>query len=589
MLRSPLPRPWTDTAADVLHPLLTISRGLRRLSAGARQYWARLPRDRRAPTLFIVAACAMVLAVVPYGPLLTAAGVMAAAAWAGREPQRPAPGPDPAESERLQTLYEALVPYFSVPQDTAPLYRHGGAWPDAFEEHRFEDGRLSVLRLRYPAYFTDGEPASRARVEQVLYAKSGRGREYLFDWDEEGNRLEVAALPPLCTDVRVQRFVTAPGETVLGFTDPAHVARTLPVAGTEAEGVRDLPPVVWRTGPRATEPHLLVAGRTGSGTTTLLRCVALQALRGGDVLVLDGGGAGEYAFLTGRPGVLAVESGLTGALAALEWAAHETERRLIATNRARQLGRNSSDEPHRPLWIIVDRPSVLGQLAAADGRPDPQELLRVPLRHGRAAEVTVVVAEHSESLDAIAEAVRAHTRAKVVLGAVPPEQVAAVLGAPPHTTGALEVPPGRGYVRLGSGPVLRIQVPAAPDPYDGATGEALRRAVLELLPEPAGQPVVETPACPRPPLGGAPDPASPSADGLRPTRPLEPADAWHNTEAWEHAEAGDMVPGPAVPDPPGARTAPGADTGRPAGDPSPGKPARPRWADDDGTLPAQAT
>ncbi|MFC0602819.1 hypothetical protein [Streptomyces palmae] len=552
MFRRPLPRPWADAAVDVLHPVLTISRGLRRLSAGARQYWTRLPGDRRGPVLLFVLACAMVLAVLPYGPLLAAGAAMAAAGWAGRGSRQAAPGPDPAEAGRLQQLYEALVPYFSVPQDAGPLYRHGGAWSDAFEEHRFDGGRLSLLRLRYPAYFTDGEPECRTRVEQVLCGKSGRDREYLFDWDEEGNRLTVTALPPLRTDIPVQRFGTAPGETVLGFTDPSPAAPTLPVAGAEPAGTRELPPVVWRTGPRATEPHLLVTGRAGSGATTLLRCVALQALRDGDVLVLDGGGVGEYAFLAGRPGVLAVESGLRGVQAALEWAAHETEQRLAAADRARQLGTIPAGEAHRPLWILVDRPSMLAQLAAADGRPDPQELLRVPLWHGRAVGVTVVVAEYCENLDALGSPVHAHARARVVLGAVPAGQVAAVLGAPPHTTGAYEVPPGRGYARLGTGPVHRIQVPAAPDPYDPGVGEALRRAVLEMLPEPAE----ESAALP------------PADHGDRP-----PGSA----EVREPAEAGDMVPGPTAP-------APSRDAA-----PSLVKGAGPRWADDDGALPVQAT
>jgi hypothetical protein len=44
------------------------------------------------------------------------------------------------------------------------------------------------------------------------------------------------------------------------------------------------------------------------------------------------------------------------------------------------------------------------------------------------------------------------------------------------------VPPGRGYARLGSGPVHRLQVPATPDPYDDATSDADRQAVLALLP-----------------------------------------------------------------------------------------------------------
>ena len=117
--------------------------------------------------------------------------------------------------------------------------------------------------------------------------------------------------------------------------------------------------MVWRTGVRSTEPHLLVVGQPGSGTTTLLRSIALQALQHGDVVIVEGGGTGEYACLTGRDGVLAVECGLAGALASLEWAAHETERRLIAANRARQAGHPPPEDTRRPLWILLDRPERL--------------------------------------------------------------------------------------------------------------------------------------------------------------------------------------------------------------------------------------
>ncbi|MEV6014316.1 MULTISPECIES: hypothetical protein [unclassified Streptomyces] len=478
-----LARTAADSATDVLHPLITVTRGLRRLAAAGRRKWAATPKDRRGPLLFLVASVVLIVALVPYGPLLAVITLMAAAAWTGRErTPPPATGPDEAQIGRLQSLYEALVPYFSAADDPAPLYAHGGDWEKAFASYDFDDdGRISRLLVHYPAYFTDGEADSRARIEQLLHAKSGRGREYHFDWDEEGNELTVTVLPPLPTDIAAQRFVTAPGETVLGFTDPGDVQRTLPL--THGEERRDVPPVVWRTGVRSTEPHLLITGEPGAGTTTLLRSIALQALQYGDVVVVDGGGTGEYACLTGREGVLAVECSTGGALASLEWAAHETERRLIAANRARQSGHPAPDDIRNPLWILLDRPGALGHLAAADGREDPLSLLQIPLRHGRAAGVTVVVAEHVENLDSVGEAVHQHTRARVVLGAVPAAQLEAVLGAPAHTTPTRDVPPGRGYARLGTGPVLRLQVPATPDPYDEATSEAQRRAVLDLLPE----------------------------------------------------------------------------------------------------------
>ncbi|MFE5947437.1 ATP-binding protein [Streptomyces sp. NPDC056480] len=475
-------RTAADSATDVLHPLITVSRGLRKLAASARAKWAATPKERRGPTLLLVAACVLVVALMPYGPLLALVTLMAAAAWRGRERPVVKTGPDDDEIARLKGLYEALVPYFSVAEDPAPLFAHGGDWSGAFTEYAFdEDGRPTRLKIAYPPYFTDGEPAARARIEQLLHAKSGRGREYRFDWDEEGNRLVMSVLPALPTTIAAQRFVTVPGETVLGFTDADAVQRTVPVVASD--GTEDAPAVVWRTGPRSTEPHLLVVGQPGSGTTSLLRSIALQALPHGDVLIVEGGGTGEYACLTGRDGVLAVECGLSGALATLEWAAHETERRLIAANRARQAGHPAPEDTRRPLWILLDRPGVLGDLAAADGRPDPQELLQVPLRHGRAAQVTVVVAEQFDSADTLSEAVRNHTRARIVLGPAAPDQIAAVLGTEPHTTPTPQVPAGRGYARLGTGPVLRLQVPATPDPYDDATSEAHRQAVLELLPE----------------------------------------------------------------------------------------------------------
>ncbi|MEU3290768.1 hypothetical protein ABZ722_00155 [Streptomyces longwoodensis] len=487
-----LARTAADSATDVLHPLITISRGMRRLAAAGRRRWAETPKDRRGPLLFLLASAVLVVALMPYGPLLAVITVMAAAAWHGRDRTPSAPeGPDASQLQRLQALYEALVPLFSTAEDPAPLYTHGGEWEKAIPSYAFDDsGRVAQLSIRYPAYFPDGEAEARARVQHLLSAKAGRGREYLFSWDEEGNELDVSVLAPLPTDIAAQRFVTAPGETVLGFTDPSGVPRTLPL--THGEEQRDVPPVVWRTGVRSTEPHLLVVGQPGSGTSTLLRSLALQALQYGDVLIVEGGSTGEYACLTGRDGVLGVEVGLAGALAALEWASGETERRLIAANRARQAGQAPPDDTRRPLWILLDRPTTFTHIAAADGHQDPQSLLQAPLRHGRAAFVTVVVAEQFDALDALSDPVRQHTRARVVLGPASAEQLETVLGAPPHTTPVDHVPPGRGYARLGTGPVHRLQVPATPDPYDDATSDAHRQAVLDLLP-PKSTPADEEP------------------------------------------------------------------------------------------------
>ncbi|MCX2970054.1 MULTISPECIES: hypothetical protein [Streptomyces] len=512
-VRVPL-RALPHGAGDALRPLRVLARGAARLVALARDWWGRTTQEQHGPALFLAGSCALFLWLMPYGPWLAGAALLAAAAWYGREPAEADAPPEEAgaapeeRTARLRALYEALVPVFAVPGDPCPepLYAPGGPFEQAFTGQVFDsDGRVARLVLRYPPSFPDGEPEARLRVQRVLAAKAGRGREFRFDWDEEANELAFTALAPLPTGVCAQRFVVAPGEMVLGFTDGESVQRTLPVRG--AHGTLDVPPVVWRTGPRSTEPHLLALGQPGAGTTTLLRSLALQALRHGDVLVVDGSGSGEYAGLAGRRGVLSVETTLVGALASLQWAAHETERRLLAAVRAQQAGAPAR-EACRPLWVLVDRPAVLSHLALGEGRGDPQELLQVALRHGRAARVSVAVAEQFEGAEALAQVVRAYTRARVVLGPATPEQVRAVLGEPPQTTPVRDVPPGRGYARLGTGPVLRLQVPATPDPHDELAGEAEREAVARLLP---GH-VVGVEECDADPAGGA----TGQADGAGP-------------------------------------------------------------------------
>lgn len=192
-----LARTAADGATDVLHPLITITRGLRRLVAAGRLRWTETPKDRRGSLLFLAASVVLVVTLVPYGPLLAVIVLMAAAAWTGRDSAASQPtGPDESQTQRLRSLYEALVPYFSTAEDPEPLYTHGGAWDKAFPTYAFDGtGRVCHLLIRYPAYFTDGEAEARARIEQLLHAKAGRGREYRFTWDEEGNELTVAVLP----------------------------------------------------------------------------------------------------------------------------------------------------------------------------------------------------------------------------------------------------------------------------------------------------------------------------------------------------------------------------------------------------------
>jgi hypothetical protein len=135
--------------------------------------------------------------------------------------------------------------------------------------------------------------------------------------------------------------------------------------------------------------------------------------------------------------------------------------------------------------------------------------------------VTVVVADQLDSADTLSDAVRQHTRARVVLGPATADQVESVLGAPPHTTPVDQVPPGRGYARLGTGPVHRLQVPATPNPYDDATSDAHRQAVLDLVPPrttPADGETVPDPD----PAQGEPEPVEPETETVPEPEPVEP-------------------------------------------------------------------
>ncbi|BFV55503.1 membrane protein [Kitasatospora sp. CMC57] len=477
-----LARTAGDHAADMFAPLTLIGRGLRHHADWVKARWAATPKEKRGPTVFLTAAALLGVFLLPHGPLGALVALMASAAWVGRSPKAPAAAAEPDAVElKLSALYAALTPYLAAPEEFSPLYGPEGRYQDAFSTWEFDDeGRLAGLDLVYPAYFTDTEPAARARVEQVIQGKAGRSREYRFDWDEESNRLRVTALAPLATDILAQPFVTTPGEIVLGFTDDHGSHRTIPVA--QGGSTVQQPPVVWRTGARSSEPHLLALGSAGSGTSTLIRSVALQALRHGDLMVIDGAGTGEHACLVNRPGVHTVETSLHGALAALEWAAQETERRLTALNAARHHGVAVPEDVTRPLWLLLDHPTELTELAHAEGRPDPQELLELPLRHGRAARVTVVVADDLTAYDRISPTVRATTRARVVLGPTTPGTAEAVLAGPLDITPATQTPPGRGYARIGASAPVRLQVPVTVDPLDDEAPAAHREAVISLLP-----------------------------------------------------------------------------------------------------------
>ena len=435
---------------------------------------------------------------------------MGAGAWAGRERTPVETGPSEAEWERLRALYEALVPYFSVDGDPSPLYTHGGDWERAFDEYAFDDGgRLERLRLKYPAYFTDGEDRSRARIEQVLYAKAGRGREYHFAWDEVANQLTLTVLarcPPTSP-----RSGSSPRRARRCSASPTRTRCSGPCRSPPGRS-RDAPPVVWRTGPRSTEPHLLALGQPGTGTTTLLRSIALQALQHGDVLVIDGSGTGEYGCLAGRQrraggGERAVGgAGDAGVGVARDRAAADRGEPGAAVRPAGAGGHPAAVVDHRGPADGA-RPyrgrrgpgrsaaAASGAAAARPGGPGHGGGGR-PVRERRAAE-------------------RAGAGAHQGAGGARPataEEVRAVLGAPPHTTPTARC--RRGAATRGSAP-LRCCGSRCPPPRTRSTTPRARRTgrpfsrccpSVRSRPTGRGRPSGDGGRSRRPTSGGRPEP-----------------------------------------------------------------------------------
>lgn len=482
-------------ALDIGHPVVVLMRGSRRMAGDARTYWTEAGghekhKEWRDLVVFVFAVCAVAAGFQPYGVLLLIAVWAGAATYLGRD--RPDPGKDPetdAHIARLQSAYNGLVPYLMDTHDPDERFQPGGGYRAGFTEWEFDEAdRLVSLKLQYSPFFKDGEADARAKVERALEGKIGQANEYLYDWDEEGNKLAVRILPPLPTGIPAQPWKVAEIEYVLGFTDPTSTARLIPVQLSAEPGgdvpVVELAPVVWRHGRFAAEPHLLVAGVLGSGKSNLLRSLAAQALGHGHlVTAVDAEHTGHFDEFTGRDGVVRVEAAAAGALDLLDWVAAESGRRA---ERLRELGENDDtliSELARPLWVFVDELPSLGEAASRAGLADPQDLLADLMRAGRTTGITVVVSCRAERVGELRATVRNQAHARVGLGQLPPAASTALFGGTLEIGGPSVLPSGRGFARVGGGPVVRLQVPVAADVVS-----ALPVLVGALVEDPDGAP-----------------------------------------------------------------------------------------------------
>jgi hypothetical protein len=187
----------SSTAArgrDVLYPLILITRGLRRGFRWCYAWWRRTDKDRRRMVLAAIALVTIVIAMLPRGPWILAGALMASAALAGRAPR--AAKETPQQLAKLQAIYNGLVPYLMDEYDPDQVFTPGGEFSKAFDGWIFDEfGQLIKLDLHYSPYFKDGEPEARAKVEHAIERKTGLNNDYMYEWDEEGNKLSVAIMP----------------------------------------------------------------------------------------------------------------------------------------------------------------------------------------------------------------------------------------------------------------------------------------------------------------------------------------------------------------------------------------------------------
>ena len=491
---------------DVCYPLIVVGRGTR---IGARKlgaWWKSTPKEKRTMEGVAALVCVLCIGLLSMGPLLLLVAFVAYVSWLGRDTSKAGADPEtPEHIGKLQAVYNGLVPYLQGSDDPDQHFKPGGGYRDAFKEWEFDASDALVrLKMDYSEYFKDGEADSRAKVERALEGKIGQANEYLYSWDEQGNHLEVRILPPLLNGIGSQSWPVAEIEFVLGFTDPDPSTRLIPVLVADPEASEDtltplsrpndgvppgfrvtqVPPVVWRVVYPSTTPHLLIVGGALSGKSTAVRSLLGQALaRGHQVAVIDSDATAEYAGLYGRPGVLRVTEEPIDSLSLLDWFGLELERRAEKFGTEGPAGPDAgegaapdgSEDPNRdsyydptsndpPLWLFIDGLPELLDAAAAMNRPAPQDLLAALARKARFARTTLVVTARTEHVGKLRPALRSQLANRVALGKVDAVTSTMLFGGTLELGGGQAMPAGRGYARVGGGPVIRLQTPYAPTP-----------------------------------------------------------------------------------------------------------------------------
>jgi hypothetical protein len=510
---------------EICYPALMVVRGIRRGATGLRTWYTGGTKDKRRFQALFGVALVGGLAVAPFGPVLLALAFVGGAGWLGRDISHKGADPETAEHiARLQAVYNGLVPYLHDEHDPDQHFKPGGGYRDAFTDWDFDESdRLTSVKMDYSQYVRDGEAEYRAKVERAIEGKVGRTNEFLYDWDEEGNHLHVRVLPPLPSGLSAQPWPVAEIEYVLGITDPDSAGRLIPVAlPDEPAGPAPAPstgrgralpegwhsalvaPVIWRIGSPCPHPHLLVAGAPGAGKTNVLRGLLGQALaRGQQVAVIDVEQTEAYEDLRGRPGVRGVVEDPARALELLDWVGLECERRAegkqaaadavenadttsIPVVRASADGGEGGGDRVDALWLCIDGLPELLDAAARLGRHDVEDTLAALARKARYADVLLLVTARTDRVLALRGVLRAQLTVRAAMGSVDSAVSTALFGGTLELGGSRQLPPGRGYARVGEGPVIRLQAPFV------APGSITRTRAVEVVAAVTGAEAVGT-------------------------------------------------------------------------------------------------
>jgi S-DNA-T family DNA segregation ATPase FtsK/SpoIIIE len=225
-------------------------------------------------------------------------------------------------------------------------------------------------------------------------------------------------------------------------------------------------------------PHMLVAGSTGTGKTTLLKTLLTQLGRyAGDhlqCLIADGKGETDYMNLIPEYGFVPefpdVQLGAESALQVLQWAVEEMERRreyivnlarkssttqqgISAISLFKEAVSKGAEPPIRPLIIVVDEFADI--IISSKKNADMFEnLIQRISQVGRSRMMHLLLATQRPDKETIRGAIKANLNARVVLQLPTQADSMTVLGQ----SGAEKLlKPGDFLFQRGSGSLVRLQ------------------------------------------------------------------------------------------------------------------------------------